>query len=131
MIVEDVSWDDCVDNGSIVIRGNDTSRRAPYGYTRRRSIWPVKQILNYQMRSYVSQSAIICMRQIKNICDIYHVSISDVNENINGDASSKSARLFIFLSALVSRVRRTCRYGRCSPRDIQLLFGCYISYTFD
>ena len=63
--------------------------RASYGYTRWRSIWPVKQILNYQMRSDVSQNAIICIRQVKNLCNNYHVSISVVNENINEDVPSK------------------------------------------
>ena len=65
MIVVDVSWGDCVDNGSIVTRAHDTAGHAPYGYTRWHSIWPVKQILNYQMRSDVSQNPIICIRQIK------------------------------------------------------------------
>ena len=74
----DVSWGECVDNGSI----DDTAGRAPYGYTRWCSIWPVKQILNYQMRSDVSQNAIICIRLIKNPCNNYHVSISVVDENI-------------------------------------------------
>ena len=87
----DVSWDDCVDNGSIVTRVHDTARRATYGYTRWRSIWPVKQILNYQMRSDVSQNAIMCIRQIKNLCDNYHFSISVVDEHINEDASSKQS----------------------------------------
>ena len=50
---------------------------------------PVKQILNCQMRSEVSQNAIICIRQIKNLCDNYHVSISFVDKNINEDASSR------------------------------------------
>ena len=85
----DVSWGDCVDNGSIVTRAHDTAGRAPYGYTRWRSIWPVKQILNYQMRSAVSQNPIICIRLIKNLCNNYHVSISVVDENINEDVSSK------------------------------------------
>ena len=85
----DVSWDDCVDNGSIVTRARDTARRAPYGYTRWRSIWPVK--LKNQMCSDVSQHAIICIRQIKNLCDNYHVSSSVVDENINEDASSRQS----------------------------------------
>ena len=38
------------------------------------------------MRSDVSQN--ICIRQIKNLCDNYHVSISVVDENINEDVSS-------------------------------------------
>ena len=54
VIVVDVSWGDCVDNGSIVTCAHDTAWRAPYEYTRWRSIWPVKQILNYQMRFDVS-----------------------------------------------------------------------------
>ena len=78
-----------MDNGSIVTRVHDTAMRAPYEYTRWRSIWPVKQILTYQMRSDVSQNAIICIRPIKNLCDNYHVSISVVDENINEDVSSK------------------------------------------
>ena len=41
------------------------------------------------MRSDVSQNAIICIRQIKNLCDNYHVNISVVDENINEDVSSK------------------------------------------
>ena len=127
----DVSRDDCVDNGSIVTRAHDTAGCAPYGYTHWRSIWPVKQILNYQLRSDVSQNAIICIRQIKNLCDIYHVSISVVDENINEDVFSKQCTCslldFLFPSTLVSRVRRTCTYGACCPRDIQLLFDWYIS----
>ena len=31
--------------------------------------------------------------------------------------------LFLFPSILVSRVRRTCRYGACCPRDIQLFLA--------
>ena len=89
MIVIDVSWGDCVDNGSIVTCAHGTAGRAPNGYTRWRSIWHVKQILNYQMRSAVSQNAIICIRLIKNICNNYHVSISVVDENINEDVSAK------------------------------------------
>ena len=120
----DVSWDDCVDNGSIVTRSHDTARRAPYGDTRWRSIWPVKQILNYQMHSDVSQNAIIYTRLIKNLCDNYHVSISVVYENINEAASSRQSTCslldFEFPSILVSRVRRTCRYGACCPRNILL-----------
>ena len=85
----DVSWGDCVDNGSIVTRVHDTVGRAPYGYTRWRSICPVKQILNYQMRSDVSQNAIICIRLIENICNNHHASISAVDENTNEDVSSK------------------------------------------
>ena len=78
-----------MDNGSIVIRAHDTVGHAPYGYTRWRSIWPVKQILNYQMRSNVRQNDIIGIGQIKNLCDNYHVSISVVDENIIEDVSSK------------------------------------------
>ena len=48
-------------------------------------------LLNYQMRSDVSQNAIICIQQIKNLCDNYHVSISVVDENINEDASSRQS----------------------------------------
>ena len=79
-------------HGMIVwTRAHGTERRAPYGYTCWRSIWPVKQILNYQIRTDVSQNAIICIRQIKNLCYNYHVSISVVDENINEDASSKQS----------------------------------------
>ena len=37
------------------------------------------------MRSDVSQNAIISIRQIENLCDNYHVSISVVDDNINED----------------------------------------------
>ena len=85
----DVSWGDRVNNGSIVTRAHDTAGRATYGYTCWRSIWPVKQVLNYQMRSAVSQNGIICIRLIKNLCNNYYVSISVVDENINENVSSK------------------------------------------
>ena len=122
-----------MDNGSIVTRAHDTAGRAPYGYTRGHSIWPVKQIFNYHMRSDVSQNAIICIRLIINLCNNYHVSISVVDENINEDVSSKqnTCRLFLFHSTLVYRVRRTCRYGACCPRDIHLyLAGILVQWAW-
>ena len=61
----DVSRDDCVDNGSIVTRAHDTAGCAPYGYTRWRSIWPVKQILNFQLRSDVSQKLLYVYDKLK------------------------------------------------------------------
>ena len=85
----DVSWDVCVDNGSIVTRAHDTARRAPYGYTRWHSICPVKQIVNYQMRSDVSQNAIICIRQIKTYGII--TMLVFLLSMINDDASSRQS----------------------------------------
>ena len=130
MIAVNVSWGNCVDNMSIVTRAHDTAGRAPYGYTRWRSIWHVKQILNYQMRSDVTQNAIICIRQIKNLCDNYHVSISVVDEDINEDVSLKqntcSLLEFSYFSVHWFRVRRTSRYGACCPRDIKLYFACIL-----
>ena len=100
----DVSSDDCVDNGSIVTRAHGIARRTPYGYTRGDYIWPVKQIINYQMQSDVSQTAIICLRLIKNLCDNYHISISVVDDNINEDASSSQSTCslpYIFISQYI------------------------------
>ena len=35
----------------------------------------------------------------------------------------QSARIVLFPSTLVSRVRRICRYGACCPLDIQLFLA--------
>ena len=116
----DVSWDYCVDNGTIITRAHDT----PYEYTRWCSIWHVKQILNYQMHSDVSQNAIICIRQIKNLCDNYHVSISVDDENMNDDTSLRQSTCslldyYYFSVHWFLESRCTCRYGACCLRDIQ------------
>ena len=124
-----------MDNGSTVTRAHDTAGHVPYGYTRWRSIWSVKQILNYKMRSDVSKNAIICIRQIKNLCDNYHVSISVVDENINMDASSRQSTCslldFLYIPVywfLESGVHVDTVHV---ARVIFNYFDWYISDTFD
>ena len=105
-----------------------------YYYTRWRSIWPVKQILNYQMRSDVNQNAIICIRQIKNLCDNSNVIISVVDENVNEDVSSNQSTCslldFSYFSVfwfLESGIRVDTVHV---ARVIFNYFGWYISDTF-